>query len=105
MQRDVDAYDFVEIKDDALARGFLEALAGGVDLVSPHRHFEEDVFAVGAWLNFACSVRGFVDQRNFGGCDRPAARIHHRAADAAAGALRAPKWRREAHCYRQNHRE
>ena len=48
LQREVNAYDFVEIEDDPLARVFLEALAGGVDLVSPHRHFEEYVFAVGA---------------------------------------------------------
>ncbi len=105
LQREVNAYDFVEIEDDSLARVFLEALAGGIDLIRPHGHFEEDVFAIRARLHLARGVGRFVDQRDLRPRYRAAARVYHRAADTAAGALCARKWRPEAHCHRQHHCE
>src|SRR5260370_3796016 len=102
LQRKVNAYDFVQVEDDPLARIFLKALAGGSDLVSPKRHIQEDIFAVSARLHLARGVSRLVDQMH-GRCrHRATAGIHQRAADAATGALRASKRRHEAECHHQN---
>ena len=102
LQRDVQAHNLIQIENNALANVFLEARRLRVDFVGSHRHLEENVFSVGARFRFARCLRPFTNDGDLSGGNRSAAGVHHRAADAAAGALRARKWRREAECHRQN---
>ena len=89
LQGDVQSEDLVKVQHYSLTDIFLETLEGEIDFVTADRHFNENVFAIRAGQCFARGVGALVDQLHGGGRYRAAARVHHRAADAAAGALRA----------------
>ncbi len=61
LQREINAYHLVKIEDNSLAGVFLEALAGGIDLVTPHRYFQEDVFSIRTTLDVTCGMVRLVD--------------------------------------------
>ncbi len=93
LQGDVQAEDLIQVERNALAHIFLEALLDDINLIGAHGYLDEEVVAVDAGVRITGHVGGFVDQRDFGGGHGAAARVGDRAANAAAGALRAGKWR------------
>ena len=104
LQRKINGHDFIEVDQDSFSGVFLETLAGGVQFICAHGHFQEDVLAVDAGLHISRGVRLFIYQRDVGSDDGTAAGIHHGAADAPAGALSIGKWRSQKNRENQSDR-
>ena len=88
LQHDIQIQNFVQFHHDALAQVFLESRLTHRHVVSSHRDFQEDVFAVPSGIGIPLQTSCLVDDGHLRGGNRAARRIRHRAANSSAGALR-----------------